>query len=211
MFWSATFMSVAFFSSFSVHAAGKTSENKSKGLTLAAGPGSEYPEDPNAVGNRTSGGREPAETVGVLSGSTEMTPGLGSATDDEPLPLFWRLVSFFWADHLQEVAIGVFLCLLTVCYRGLFSCCHRRHSTISESSFQPPALAAGVGPAGRGGTTVLLAKNPPRCPECGSRMILRTSGETHHFCWGCAGFRRAGSGHCAGTRNATVYSVLHVL
>ena len=156
-------------------------------------------------------GRQVTAGAGPVDNATEGRPAVLPDPEDAPLPLFWRFVSAFWADHLQEVAIGIFLCLLTACYRGLFSCCHRSRRDPSEVPLQPSPLASiGVGPAGRGDTTVMLAKNPPRCPECGTRMVLRTSPDAHHFFWGCAGFKRSGSGRCSGTRDAHVYSVLHV-
>ena len=215
-----------------VHVAGKARRRKAKGLGESADGGStnHYPPVSGSalpLGNRGVPNRPDDPNVesrgldedsGPLDNASRGGPVATSDYDTAPLPLFWRFVSAFWADHLQEVAIGVFLCLLTACYRGLFSCCHRPRTDLPELSFQPSPLVPGVGPAGRGGTTVLLAKNPPRCPECGSRMILRTSDDAHHFFWGCAGFRRVrggglrvGSGHCTGTRDATVYSVLHVL
>ena len=96
-------------------------------------------------------GRQVTAGAGPVDNTTAGLPAVLPDPEDAPLPLFWRFVSAFWADHLQEVAIGIFLCLLTACYRGLFSCCHRSRRDPSEVPLQPsPPGFYWRGPGGSG-------------------------------------------------------------
>ena len=60
---------------------------------------------------------------------------------------------------------------------------------------------------GRGSTHLDL--QGPKCPLCGGPMVVRQGTATRTLFWGCQKFR-AGSSHCAGTRDAGLEALIRV-
>lgn len=72
----------------------------------------------------------------------------------------------------------------------------RAHKALEQRAASLPTEETARSLADKSKTLRELARHPPRCPQCGSLMLIQV-GEHGHF-WGCSKFAVE---HCCGTRS----------